>query len=246
MKPFWVFITILIIGIALTFGFLALNCSANTIGVSLNSNSVDDDFDFGVYGDYEKEFKSFDFGLEGQLDSGIGYVEPSISFDLGAVDIRLVSSNDVKFNADSYDIQGQLGLDAVVPIQDVNFSVGVFGSGNAGEYIPEKEWEDDGTGNPKLIVNDDLKLPDGFGAGIAVKGEFNVSRFELGLQGLYELFGNKDRLHQLISDVSTGGSLTDNISWTAQARLKSYYSPDVEINNTLLEYSVISGLSYAF
>ena len=240
MKPFWVFITILIIGIALTFGFLALNCSANTIGFSYD-RAVDDS-NFGIYGDYEQELDYLDFEAEGQMQGGDAYLG---NLDLAFTffnNFRVESNNTFKgFTLDSIGRKNNLGLSFVAPIGDTEVSVGVFGV-NGNPFEPVYELDDPTNPESAVLKDSGLSIKEGSTLNAALKAEFDVSRFEVGIRGLIELAGEGDKVHQVDLDANTSGRITNSVNWTLQTRLSAQLYGDI------IEYEtrIISGIEYPF
>ena len=228
--------------------------------IGLSYNRAVDDQSGGLFGEYEHDAGPFDFEIEGQLQSGDVYdgnLNLAITFDLfSRVGVRLASDNDLKgYSLDTLGRQNNMGIDLVVPIGvgDVEFSVGIFGrNGNPfenpsalntllGEGFVEDELTELGLGE---IYPEDrgIVLPDGSAVGAAIKGEFDVSRFEVGLKALLELFGEGEKAHQLRLDIGTNGELAAGFQWQINANLAAQSSGGV----IQYETSWITGINYPF
>ena len=254
-KNFYVLFTIFVVLLVA----LVVKESRSEGNIGLSYNRAVDDQSGGLFGEYEHDAGPFDFEIEGQMQTGDVYdgnLNLAITFDFYRVGVRLASDNDLKgYSLDTLGRQNNMGIDLVVPIGvgDVEFSVGIFGrNGNPfenpsalntllGEGFNEDELTVLGLGD---VYPEDrgIVLPDGSALGAAIKGEFDVSRFEVGLKALIELFGEGEKAHQLRLDIGTNGDLAAGLEWRINANLAAQSSGGV----IQYETSWITGIIYSF
>lgn len=228
--------------------------------VGFSYSQAVDDSNWGVNGDYEKDFDVLGIEIEGQLQSGDVYrgnIDASITFNLDAIgvdaiDVRLSSDNQLKgYTLDTLGRQNNLHADFVVPVGNLEFSVGVFGRNGSpfakpsalNTLLPLGYVEDElvALGLDTLYPTDrGLTLPDGSAAGASVKGEFDISRFEMELKALLQLFGEGVKVHQSTLEITTGGKLTGSLGWRIQSVLAT------QIYDGLLEYEMAHMLSLEY
>ena len=227
--------------------------SEGTIG--FNYSQAVDDANYGIRGDYEKDFGLASIDLEGDIHSGdvhAGDLEVGVMFDVGPVGVRLHSSGLLKaYDLDSIGYDSSIGADLVVPIiENTNVSVGIFGrTGNPfaprtalGTLTDAGFTEDifEGLGLESVTLSEGISIKPESTLNAAVKAEFDVSRFEIEVKGLFELAGEGEKAHQINTDISTGGSLIEGISWRLSANVVAQFYKEVvayEIRNYLgVEY----------
>ena len=216
---------------------------ANTIGFSY-SQAVDDT-SWGVHGDYEAQVAdTVKVGLEGQLQSGdvyLGNLDLALTFDL-LLDVRLESNNTLKgYQLDTLGRTNDLGLSLVVPTGDIEWSVGVFGK-NGSPFGEVWELADQTDPTSAKLVDAGLSIKEGSSLNVAIRGEFDLSRFEIGVRGLLEALGEGEKVHQLDFDVETGGQLTQSVGWAVQGKLTG------QLYGGVVEYetALISSVQYSF
>lgn len=233
-------ISIMLIILAL---FTCATVDANTLGLSYDR--AVDETNIGIYGDYEKDLGIADFEVEGQLQGGdiyLGNIDTAFTFNIGSIGLRLENNNLLKgYELSSIGRTNDIGASLVIPIDSLEVSVGIFGkSGNPFDKIYELENPSD----PESAVLKDagITIKDGSTLNAAVKTEFDVSRFEVGLRALFELAGEGEKAHQAVIDIGTGGNLVGGIDWTVQAQITT------QIYGDLIEHEsqIISGLEYNF
>lgn len=261
----WVCFTLIVVAIFAVLSILPSKAySEGNIGLSLD-RSVDES-NAGVFGDYETDVGPLGLEIEGQLQSGDvydGHLNLAVLWNLKNIGFRVASDNDLKgYSLDTLGRQNNLGLDFVVPLggSGVELSVGVFGrNGNPFEkpsalntLLDEGFVEDEiaPLGLADVYPKDrGIVLPDGSAAGMAIKGEFDVSRFEVGLKALLELLGEGDKVHQLRLDIGTGGALGNTgLEWQINANIAAQSSAAEDSDGRVIQYetSWMSGINYPF
>ena len=216
---------------------------ANTIGFSY-SQAVDD-HSWGIHGDYEEQVAdAVKVGLEGQLQSGdvyLGNLDLALTFDL-LLDVHLESNNTLKgYQLDTLGRTNDLGLSLVVPTGDIEWSVGIFGK-NGSPFGEVWELADQTDPTSAKLVDAGLSIKEGSSLNVAIRGEFDLSRFEIGVRGLFEALGEGEKVHQLDFDVETGGQLTQSVGWAVQGKLTG------QLYDGVVEYetALISSVQYSF
>lgn len=211
--------------------------------VGFNYNRALADSSWGINADYETEVReNVNFGIEGQLQSGNAYLG---NLDLSVTlfkNLRLESNNVLK----GYEIRklgrtNDLGLSFVIPINSTEWSVGVFG--NNGSPFPEVyELKDTSDPTSAELVDSGISIKDGSSLNVAVRGELDVSRFEIDARAIFEVAGQGEKAHQLNLGVETGGQLIGGIGWSINGKIKTQlYSGVIEY-----EHALISSIQYDF
>ena len=236
--------TIVGIGILVALMLVGIKCaSANSIGV--NFSQALDDVNVGVVGDYEKDVGLFDVGIEGDLNSGdviLGNVNVSATFDIASIGVRLESNNKLKgFSIDTLGRTNDIGASLVVPIEALEFSIGIFGkSGNPLSPVYELANPSDPTS--AVLKDAGLTIKPGSSLNAAITTAFDVKNFEISVRALVEVLGQGQKAHQLETDIGTSGDLFDGMDWTANLNIAGQ-----KIGNTLeYESSVVAGVVYKF
>lgn len=244
LSRFWLFAAMIVV---LT--FTPFTVWANSVGFTY-SHAVDD-ANWGAHGDYEKDFDALGTELEGQIQSGDVYrgnIDAAVTFDLMSVGVRLFSENDLKgYELDSLGRENKIGASLVVPVNDLEFSVGIFGKNGSpfakpsalDTLVPLGFIEDElvalrlGDVYPK---DRGLRMKDGSAVGAAITTKFDVSRLEIEAKGLIELLGEGEKVHQLETEISTGGNLLGGFGWNVKANIVA------QLYGGVVEYEV-GGLS---
>ena len=213
---------------------------ANTIGFTYQR--AIDETSLGVVGDYEQEVSdNVSIGVEGNLqsdgDSYIGSLDLALTYDL-FLDIRFESNNDLKvYDWNDPGTSTDLGVSLVIPTGDVEWSVGIFGvRGNP--FSPTYELSDPTDPTSVALADSGITIKDGSSLNVAVRSEFDVSRFEVGFRGLFEALGQGEKVHQATFDISTGGGLPGGFDWLAQGKVT------VQKYGNLFEYEDSLQLSF--
>lgn len=239
MKPFWL-VYVLIIASLMLVGFV----HANTIGLSYDRAL--NDSNYGIYGDYETPVSIFDFEVEGAMQGGDAYLG-NLDFALTYKFLRLESNNVLKgFSIDNLGRTNDVGVSGVFNLtEEVKVSAGFFGK-NGNPLAPVYELENPNDRDSAVLKNSGLTIKEGSTLNLALRTEFDVSRFEVGVRGLLEVAGDPEteKAHQIILDIGTSGKLLgfDDINWTIQSQISA------QIYGELIEYEqqIISGVEISF
>ena len=210
-----------------------------SLGVSYSQ--IIDDRSLGVTADYETQLADrVKFEADGNLQAGDIYnakINTDFTFDIATVDLKLLIENKVKgYTLDTLGREQSLGLAFSVPVEILNFDVGVggknaspFGSPNAYDTLISKGFsETELTGKGLESLSAALKgLP--FKNGNSVNA-FIITGFEAGIvdidvKGIIELLGEGDKQHQAILNFKVGGKVYDvNVTTALELSLMSYQS----------------------
>lgn len=229
MRRIW-FLLSLMIAFALMFT-PQLTFSEGTIGFTYNR--VVEDSNIGFTGDYEYSADRFTVDVGGNLQSGDVYkgkVDTAITFDVSAVGVRLYSNNALKgYTLNTLGRSNDVGAALVVPIQDDEVAVGIFGR-NGNPFAPRSalgtltdagfaEEQFDGLGLADITLAEGISIKEGSSLNASLETELHISRFEVELKGLLELAGEGERVHQLLANISTDGNLFGHVSWQVSGDL---------------------------
>ena len=198
--------------------------------IGFNYSRIIDDTSWGVIGDYEHDVGPFDFEVEGQIQSGAiynGKVDTAITFDVSSVGIRLFSNNKLKgYTLDGLGRTNDVGAALVIPIGVLEIAVGVFGR-NGNPFGPTNAKDDliplgydEGT---LLSLGLDtlhpapkgLTIEGGNSINVSAETELEAGIFEIELQGLFEVAGEGQKVHQLRTNLATDGDLPIGLNWQA-------------------------------
>lgn len=256
----WVYFTIIVAAIFALLSVLPSKKAYSEGNIGLSINRSVDEHNAGIFGDYETDVGPLGLEIEGQLQSGDvydGHLNLAVLWNFKNIGFRVASDNDLKgYSLDTLGRQNNLGLDFVVPIggSGVELSVGVFGrNGNPFEkpsalntLLDEGFVEDEiaPLGLAEIYPKDrGIVLPDGSAAGMAIKGEFDVSGFKIGLKTLLELLGEGEKVHQFRLDIGTGGTFdSTGVEWEIYSTLTAQKSG----NTIQYEDSWMTRFSYPF
>ena len=239
MKNLLLFIMMLIVVTFTTSAF------ANSVGV--NFSQALDDVNLGVYGDYEVDFtENLKFGAEGQLQSGdviLGDLAVAVTLGNERIGVRVETNN--HWTGHTFDDIGRindLGASLVFPIGNLEVSGGIFGkSGNP--FLPVYELSNPNDPESAVLKEDGLKIKDASTLNLALRTEFDWSRFEIGLRGLFEIAGEGEKVHQGTADIETGGDLfIDGLGWTLQGQVVAQAWGE----NITWQSSIAAGAKYEF
>ena len=216
-----------------------------------------DDQNWGFLGDYEHKADIFDFEVEGQLQSGDVYRgKTDLSVTLNTplpVDLQLYSNNTLKgYTLDTLGRVNDVGAALVVPIHSLNVSIGIFGR-NGNPFAPRTALstltdagfsEEDfmGLDLENIQLSEGMSIKAGSSLNGSIETEFDISRFEVEVKGLLELLGEGEKVHQVLANIATGGTLLQAFSWQISADLGAQLFGDV------IEYetSWITSIGYEF
>lgn len=212
--------------------------------VGFNYSRAVNDVSWGAHGDFEKGFGVAAVDIEGEIQAGdvyTGNIEAGLTFKWLNVGIRLYSNNDITgYALDTLGRRNDIGADLVIPVGgNVDVSVGIFGR-NGNPFAPRtalgtltdtgfSKETFDGLGLENITLDEGLSIEDGSSVNAAVKAEFDVSRFEIEAKGLFELTGTGEKRHQVMTEISTGGTLGGGLNWRVNANVASqFYAGIVE------------------
>ena len=227
-------ISIALSAMLLLFAYAA---TANTVGFTYSQ--IIDDRSLGVTADYETQLADrVKFEADGQLQAGGIYnakINTDFTFDIATVDLKLLIENKVKgYTLDTLGREQSLGLAFTVPVETLNFDIGIggknaspFGTPNAYDTLIGKGFsETELTGKGLESLSAALKgLP--FKNGNSVNA-FIITGFEAGIvdvnvKGVIELLGEGDKQHQAILNFKTGGKVYDvRVTTALELSLMSY------------------------
>ena len=228
-----------------------------TGNIGFNYSRAIDDQNWGFLGDYEHKADIFDFEVEGQLQSGDVYRgKTDLSVTLNTplrVDLQLYSNNTLKgYTLDTLGRVNDAGAALVVPISSLNVSIGIFGR-NGNPFAPRTALstltdagfsEEDFTGLDleNIQLSEGMSIKAGSSLNGSIETEFDISRFEVEVKGLLELLGEGEKVHQLLANIATGGTLLQKFNWQISADLGAQLFGDV------IEYetSWITSIGYEF
>ena len=228
-----------------------------TGNIGFNYSRAIDDQNWGVLGDYEHKADIFDFEVEGQLQSGDVYRgKTDLSVTLNTplpIDLQLYSNNTLKgYTLDTLGRVNDVGAALVVPIRSLNVSVGIFGR-NGNPFAPRTALstltdagfsEEDFTGLDleNIQLSEGMSIKAGSSLNSSIETEFDISRFEVEVKGLLELVGEGEKVHQLLANIATGGTLLQRFNWQISADL------GVQLFGDVVEYetSWITSVGYEF
>ena len=217
--------------ILITFMALIFSQSAFAKGnIGFNYSQIIDDTSWGVIGDYEHDAGPFDFEVEGQIQSGAiynGKVDTAITFDVSSVGIRLFSNNKLKgYTVDTLGRTNDVGAALVIPTGNLEIAVGVFGRN--GNPFGKPNAKDDllplGYNEDTLLslgldtlhpAPKGLTIEGGNSINVSAETELEAGHFEIELQGLFEVAGEGQKVHQLRTNLATDGDLPIGLNWQA-------------------------------
>ena len=223
------------------------------IGLTYNRNAVGDQ-DIGFIGEFEHDAGFGEFEVESQAQIGDlirGKIDLSVTFGLGAIGIRPYLHNEFQgYNLGTIGRTNDLGLGLVAQIRALEVEISLFGrSGNP--FAPrtalgiltdagyaEADVIDAVMGIPDLAEG--ITIKEGSSLNAAIATEFEVSRFEVELKGIIELLGEGERVQQIVSNIGTGGQLTESVSWQASVDIAT------QIWGDLVEYETASIVSLGY
>ena len=208
-----------------------------SLGVSYSQ--IIDDRSLGVTADYEKQLANrVNFEADAQVQAGGIYnakINTDFTFDIATVDLKLLIENKVKgYTLDTLGREQSLGLAFTLPVETLNFDVGIggknaspFGVPNAYDTLIGKGFsESELTGKGLKSLSAALKgLPfkNGNSVNAFLATGFEAGIFDVDLKGVIELLGDGDKQHQVIFNFKTGGKVYDvNVTTALELSLMSY------------------------
>lgn len=209
----------------------ALPLYANSIGFTFNR--VVDDSAWGLRGDYETAINDIvKVKMDGNAQSAAIY---RATYNLTAT-VNLPIAIDINFNNTfkGYDIDSlgrinDIGAAFVVPVQNIDVSVGLFGRTGNPFGAPNARQTLIDAGYDEMQIPADLadlnpiptglSIEGGTSLNASLKAGFDVNRFKISTKALLELAGEGHRTHQLLTVISTSGRIAGNFNWQASLDL---------------------------
>lgn len=210
---------------------------ANSVGVTYTQ--IIDDRSLGVAADYTTPLGSrVTFESDAQLQIGDVYhgnIDTNFVFDVSTVDLKLLIGNKIKgYDVNSLGREQTVGLAFTLPVDEMNFDVGIggknsspFGSPNAydvlvGEGFNESDLDGKGLDSVTPALKG-LPFKNGNSVNAFVTTGFGLGIFDVDVKGVLELLGEGDKQHQAIFDFKTGGKVGDiDINTSIELSLMSY------------------------
>lgn len=207
--------------------------------VGFTYSQIIDDRSLGVTGDYKSALTNrVNFEADAQVQAGDIYnakINTDFTFDISTVDLKLLLENKIKgYTLDTLGREQSLGLAFSVPVESLNFDVGIggknsspFGSPNAFDTLVSEgfsETELIGKGLESLTpALKGLPFKNGNSVNAFIVTGFGAGIFDVDLKGVLELLGEGDKQHQAIFNFKTGGKVYDvNVTTALELSLMSY------------------------
>jgi hypothetical protein len=208
-----------------------------TIGASFSQ--IIDDRSLGITGDYTTPIgKRITFEADGRILSGNIHnitLNTDFTFDIATVDLKLLIENKVKgYTLDTLGREQSLGLAFTLPVESLNFDVGIggknaspFGVPNAydtliGEGFSETELTGKGLESLSAALKG-LPFKNGNSVNAFLATGFEAGIFDVDLKGVIELLGDGDKQHQAILNFKTTGKVYDvNVTTALELSLMAY------------------------
>ena len=215
----------------------AYAATANTIGFTYSQ--IIDDRSLGATGDYQTALaERVNFEADAQVQAGDIYnarLNTNFIFDISTVDLKLLIQNKLKgYTLNSLGREQSIGLAFSVPVESLNFDIGIggknaspFGTPNAYDTLVGKGFsESELTGKGLESLSAALKgLPfkNGNSVNAFIVTGFGAGIFDVDVKGVVELLGQGDKQHQAILNFKTGGKVYDvNVTTALELSLMSY------------------------
>ena len=215
--------------------------------IAVNYSQIIDDTSWGLIGDYEHDRGSFDFEVEGQLQSGAiynGNVDTAITFDVSSVGIRLFSNNKLKgYTLGGLGRTNDVGAALVIPTVDLEIAIGVFGRNgnpfgkpNAKDDLLPLGYDEDTLLSLGLDTLQPapkgLTIEGGNSLNVSAETELEARNFEVEFKGLFEVAGEGEKVHQLLTNIATDGDLAIGLNWQAAVNIAlQKYGADYELES---------------
>ena len=166
-----------------------------SVGVT---QSVDGELAIGVQGELETESIDVEYTYQG-IDFHDAKVDVSYRYSLGAIAFTVFQENEFQgYTFDNMNRRNDLGVSAIVPVEDLDFEVSVFGrNGNPAGPV---ERYDERTGE-LISTTPGLTPVEGTHANIAIATAFDVKGFEIEAKTLRNFA--EDATLQWLLDAST-------------------------------------------
>ena len=210
---------------------------ANSVGVTYSQ--IIDDRSLGITGDYTAEIgKRVTFESDVKIQGGDIYnvdIDTDFIFDIATVDLKLLVSNKLKgYTLNTLGRSQSVGLAFTVPVDSMNFDVGVGGK-NASPFSAPNAFDTltaAGFAESDLVdKNLDALTPKATGipfkngstVNAFVTTGFTAGIFDVDVKGVVELLGEGDKMHQVNLNFKTDGKVGGVLITTAiEVGLASY------------------------
>ena len=226
---------------------------ANSLGVTYGSAL--DDVNVGVHGDYETQVNDvLKVGAEGQFQYGealTGNLDVAATLGNESLGVRFETINNFKGSAlNDIGRTNSIGASIVFPFLGLEWSGGFFGqTGNPFKTIYRLANPTDPTSveeaDQGILIKEESVL------NLALKTEFDWRFLELSLRGLFEVFGEGDKYHQIELGFEMGGKLTEELDWVVQGKVigQSVIPQNDALETGIALYaerSILAGVTYRF
>ena len=178
------------------------------------------------------------FEADAQIQAGNIYnakLNTNFIFDISTVDLKVLIENKVKgYTLDTLGREQSLGLAFTLPVESLNFDVGIggknaspFGVPNAydtliGEGFSETELTGKGLESLSAALKG-LPFKNGNSVNAFLATGFEAGIFDVDLKGVIELLGDGDKQHQAILNFKTTGKVYDvNVTTALELSLMAY------------------------
>lgn len=246
------FILAITIAAVLLFTMPAFSQGTGNIGFSFSQ--VIDDQSIGLIGEYEYAAESYDFKVEGQLQSGDVYRGKShaeIVFDISKIDVKLAADTTAKgYTLETLGRDTNFTVGLTVPVKSFDVEVGMGGNSSApwgapnalNDLVPkgydQSELEALGLQNVHPAPRG-IPFRDGASVNTYIATGFDRHGIEVDAKGVLQLTG-EDKAHQIITYFETSKNLMDRLTATigAEVAVMAYQ------NKLHSEVAIFSGLGY--
>ena len=178
------------------------------------------------------------FESEGQLQSGDVHnlsLDTNFVFDVATVDLKLLIANQAKgFTLDSLGREQTVGLAFTLPVESLNFDVGIggknsspFGTPSAFDTLVAEGFSEsdlEGLGLETLSpAAQGIPFKNGNTVNAFIQTGFTQGIFDIDVKGVIELLGEGSKMHQVNLNFKTSGKVYDVVVTTAiELGLASY------------------------
>ena len=192
-----------------------------SLGVSYSQ--IIDDRSLGLTGDYMTLISDrVTFEADGQLQAGGIYnakINTDFTFDIATVDLKLLIEGNLKgYTLDSLGRSQSIGLAFTLPVNELNFDVGIggtnaspFGAPNAFETLVGAGFAEstiEGKGLSALTpASKGIPFRNGSALNAFLSTGFEAGIFDVNVKGVIELLGEGDKMHQVNTTFKTGGKV---------------------------------------
>ena len=209
----------------------------NSLG--LTYSQIIDDRSLGITGDYSADLtERVTFEADVQAQAGDVYnatINTDFVIDVAAVDFKILVANKLKgYTLDGLGREQSLGLALTLPVDKLNFDVGVggknaspFSASNALETLTAAGFDEQeiaGKGLAGIIPKaTGIPFKNGNTLNAFITTGFAAGIFDVDVKGVIELLGEGDKMHQVNTTLRTDGKIGNVLITTAiEVGLASY------------------------